>query len=480
MPKRGLSILCLALLVSCTADNNPQPNILFVITDDQSWIHTSFTGEPGVVTPHFDRIAREGVYIDRAYVSAPSCTASRSAILAGQDFWRLGSAGVLRGNFEKSTLSYQRILKDNGYHTGYTGKGWSPGVVSGEPPVGRRYNRIRFADPSSSQLSDIDYAANFTEFLNDTDKDEPFSFWFSPYEPHRPYRNVQHPAARKSEIRVPGFLPDNDMVRNDLLNYYEEIAWQDQVLGRILQELEIRGLLENTIIVATSDNGMPFPRGKSTNYEFGTRVPLAIRWGNRISAGQTLDAIVNLSDLAPTFLNAAGIPVPITMTGRNLLPLLLTDASDTDSSHEDFSYTITGFERHILTAREGNATYPSRAIHTEKYAYIQNFAASRWPAGDPPLYKDIDNNSPSKNSVLKNEVFLELAAGKRPTEEHYDLNADPYQLVNLAQSPEYSSVLSNLSETLMEALQRSDDPLLSHGPDSFHGLPYDGKLANEQ
>lgn len=461
-------------LVGCRNDIGDKPNILFVITDDQSWLHTSYSGEPGVSTPNFDRIAREGVYFSRAYASAPTCTASRSAILAGQHFWRLGSAALLWGEFQISTLSYQRILDDIGYHTGYTGKGWGPGRANGRPPAGRGYNAILIDNPISTEMSEIDYASNFADFLDSKGNDTPFSFWFSPLEPHRPYQNGQviNADINTDEIRVPDFLPDNEIVRKDLADYYLELQWQDQALGRILDELERRGLLQNTIIVATSDNGMPFPRAKSTNYEFGIRVPLAIRWGAKIKPGRKLEAIINLSDLAPTFLNAAGIPVPTEMTGRNLMPLLIEDS--TDDSVEDFSYTVTGFERHLLNAREDNATYPTRAIHTQDYAFIQNFQPQRWPVGDPPDFLDIDGSSPSKAQVLMDARSLALATNKRPEFELYDINADLYQLYNLATNPRYDRVRQDLTDLLYTELIATEDPLLLEGPDAFHDYPYHG------
>ena len=474
----GLQLL-FALLVSCNSDTVITPNILFVLTDDQSWLHTSYSGEPEVSTPNFDRIAREGVYFTRAYVSAPTCTASRSAILAGQHFWRLGSAAVLWGEFQRSTLSYQQILEDQGYHTGYTGKGWGPGRVIGSAPAGRGYNVILTNNPVSTQVSKIDYAANFVEFLDRKPEGAPFSFWFSPFEPHRPYQIGQgiNSGINADAIVVPGFLPDNDVVRSDLADYYLELQWQDRALGQVLVELENRGLLDNTIIVASSDNGMPFPRAKSNNYEFGTRVPLAIRWGEKIAPGTVLDAIVNLSDLAPTFLSAANISVPIEMTGRNLLPLLFDELS-IDGAAADFSYTVTGFERHVLNARADNATYPSRAIHTEDFAFIRNFRPMRWPAGDPPNFRDIDATSASKNNLFENPVFLQLATARRPEFELYDLNQDPYQLHNLADDPTYAVIIQELSSKLMAELQSSNDPLLIKGADAFHDFPYYGEISS--
>jgi len=411
------------------------------------------------------------MFFPRAYVSAPSCTPSRSAILAGQHFWRLGAAGVLWGEFGNDTLSYQRILAAAGYHTGYTGKGWGPGLASGGDPVGQGYNSQTLTERPSIHISATDYAGNFAEFLDERPDDTPFSFWVSPFEPHRPYEGRAGSLAgiRLDTIRVPDFLPDTVAVRQDLANYYLEINWLDQVLGQVVAELEQRNLLENTIIVVTSDNGMPFPRAKANNYDYGARVPLAIRWGAEVQPGQISSAMVNLSDLAPTFLAAANLPIPIEMTGRNLLPLL-TRGSDVGPTPK-FDFTVTGFERHIVNARPMGIAYPSRAIHTPAYSLIRNYAPARWPAGNPPEFRDIDGTSPSRDAVLRISEYAELATAPRPEFELYDRLADPYQLNNLALSEQHITILQDLNASLENELRSTDDPLMTEGITAFDSMP---------
>jgi len=124
-----------------------RPNFLFIISDDQSWIHTSKAGYGLVSTPNFDQLANAGLYFHNAFVSAPSCTPSRSAILAGQDFWRLQSAGLLWGEYPDSIISYQDILREAGYAVGYTGKGWGPGHIADPAvkPTGDEYNSLKLS-----------------------------------------------------------------------------------------------------------------------------------------------------------------------------------------------------------------------------------------------------------------------------------------------------------------------------------------------
>ncbi len=458
-------LICCLVLTACKRLPADAPNFLLVISDDQSWIHTSFSGTQALSTPGFDRVAESGVYFPQAYASAPTCTASRSAVLAGQDFWRLSTAAVLQGRFQRAMPSYQRILADAGYHVGFSGKGWGPGLADGESPVGPAYNS------QSEATGTNDYSANFLEFLSQKPSDQPFSFILTPTEPHRPFSRGSGVAAGKplSLIEPPQFLPDNPIVREDLADYFHAIEQQDAELLEIIDALEQAGELDNTLLIVTSDNGMPFPRAKATNYEYGVRVPLAISWPIKIQANQTSKAIVNLADLAPTLLAAARVEAPNSMNGRNLLPLLL--APESEANLQEFSSTVTGFERHIFDAREGNRTYPVRALHTADTVYIKNFASDRWPAGAAPRFVDIDNTSPSKNAVLNSPEFRSLATSKRPSQELYYLPEDPFQLSNLASESEQQGLLDELDSLLMQRLRESNDPLLSQGIDAFTAYP---------
>ena len=267
------------------ADRRPRrrPNILFAFADDQSWVHTSFHGDPNLQTPNFDRIAREGVYFTHCFSACPSCTPSRSAVLAGQDIWRLKQAGVLYGSIPKDVPLFPLLLSDAGYHVGYTGKGWVPGdpfaLGLQKYPIGKEYNAAdnRFV---AEGINDQDYQENFRQFLKDRPADTPFFFWFGCKEPHRVYEDGIGKRLGKTtdSVEVPGFFPDDDVIRSDILDYCVEIEYFDRQLGQMIRQLEEIGELDDTIVVVTSDNGMPFPRCKTTLYDWGVRMPMAIRW----------------------------------------------------------------------------------------------------------------------------------------------------------------------------------------------------------
>jgi len=311
--KRLLLLSFFALTLAARAVDS-RPNVLLCIADDASWRHFGANGDKVCRTPNFDRVAREGVNFTRAFCSSPSCTPSRGALLTGQDFWRLEQGANLWSHWPNKFAVYPDLLAKAGYHVGLHGKGWGPGDFKSG---GREHN------PAGAAYRD------FATFLESVPQGKPFCFWFGSQDPHRPYERGAGVKSGKriEEVSVPPFLPDTPAVRSDILDYYFEIERFDRDLGAMLKLLEDAGRLDNTLIVVTSDNGFPFPRGKATCYDAGTRMPLAIRWPARVKAGRGVDDFVSLIDLAPTFLEAAGLkPLP-EMTGRSLLPLLTSEKS---------------------------------------------------------------------------------------------------------------------------------------------------------
>jgi len=282
---------------------------------------------------------------------------------------------------------------------------------------------------------------------------------------------------------VPRFLPDTPDVRGDLLDYYAEVQRFDGQIARLLDALEKTGEANNTIVVVTSDNGMPFPRAKANLYDAGTRMPLALRWPARVKAGTKVHAFVSLVDLAPTFLEAAGVSVPAGVTGQSLLPLLTGGATAGPTRDRVFIER----ERHA-NVRRGDLSYPARAIRTAGHLYIRNYRPDRWPAGDPELYfavgpfGDIDDG-PSKQLLLTRRTdpgvtrFFQLATAMRPAEELFDLQADPAQLVNLAGDAAHAAIRAKLRAQL-EAWQRATgDPRIVEDDDRWDRYPYFGTPA---
>ena len=257
-------------------------------------------------------------------------------------------------------------------------------------------------------------------------------------------------------------------MRKDICDYYFEVQRFDQDVGAMLKLLEDIGELDNTIVVMTGDNGLPFPRCKVELYDLGTHVPLAIRWGKNINADRVVDDFVNLADLGPTFVEAAGLKVPETMTVKSLMNLILSDKEGQVDPQRN--HVLTGREYHDYECREGDVGYPTRALRNKDFLYIRNFEPDRWPAGDPIAYREERGQfgevdpCPTKAYMLENrdaaeiKRLFELSFAKRPAEELYDLQKDPGQLNNVADDPQYVKRKTELAAQLTDALRTTGDP----------------------
>lgn len=456
-------------LAQCREDSSTRPNILFAISDDQSFAHTSAAGDPVVRTPTFDRIAAEGVRFAHAFCNSPSCTPSRGAILTGQECYRLEEGVNLWGSLPAKFQTYPDLLEAAGYHVGYTRKGWGPGSLEAG---GRSRN------PAGPRFDD------FRSFHAASPEDAPFCFWFGSTDPHRGYEKGSGLASglRLDDVTVPDFLPDVPEVRSDILDYYFEIQRFDRQLGEIVSFLEERDQLANTVVIVTSDNGMPFPRAKADLYDFGSRVPLAVRWPERVPSGRVVSDFVSLVDVAPTILEAAGLrPLP-EMTGRSFLDVLASGNQGRVDPARD--QVVLARERHTPW-RAGRVGYPMRAIRTDGYLYIRNLEPDRWPAGDPPIFGEVDP-SPTKDVVREREgtadfgQYFQAAFAKRPPEELYDNALGSSQISNSAGSDSLATVQQSLAERLDEHLLATSDPrALGHPPD-WESNPHYGRLTLEQ
>ena len=476
-------------LAGCSRSPEPppkRPNILFAFSDDQSYPHASILGDPVVKTPTFDRVAREGVLFTHSFTACPSCTPSRASLLTGRQMWQTGEGGACStAPSTRATRCLRTFFKTPGITSVLPGKGFWPGDWKAggltRPPIGAEYNDILVRN-SPPGISTRDYARNFEAFLAEREADAPFFYWFGCTEPHRDWDIGigRRSGMNIEDVPVPPYFPDAEEVRREILDYYYEIQHFDTHLGRMLAKLEELGELDNTIVVVTSDNGMPFVRTKTTLYDGGVRMPTAVRWGNGTPAGRSLDDFASHIDFAATFLEAAGLDVPAEFTGRSLMPLLKTDREGRIEDERD--HVITGVERHTWCRPEG-AGYPSRAIRTHDYLYIRNFEPDRWPTGDPDFtssnkapYGDIDDGL-MKDFMLRPETRRDfpkeyhLSMGKRPAEELYVVASDPHQIDNRAGDPELAEVKEMLCARLESYLKETGDPRME-GRAPWQGYVY--------
>jgi len=458
-------------LVSAVVSAEPRPNILFILGDNWRWPNAGALGDVHAHTPAFDRLAREGVLFTHVFNPAPSCSPCRASLLTGRAVHELGERASLWSGFPQDTPVITQLLRQAGYAIGYQGKPWGPGnaEASGwkENPVGPKFS-------------------DFATFLKARREGQPFFFWLGNTDtatrggPRNFLADAKQVGLDAAQLPIPPELPDCEAVRLDLLNYYGGVVRMDREAAAALATLEAAGELENTLIVFTGDNGWQMPRGLGNCYDQGSRVPLAIRWGKQAKAGLKVDALVNLGDLAPTFLEVAGVTSPSPMTMRSLVGLLHGESS----AGRDVVFIER--ERHA-DVRHDHLSYPMRAVRTQDFLYIRNLRPDRWPAGDPDNYflhgrpyGDVDTTA-SKDFLLAHQddelgrPFFARIFGKRPAEELYDLRRDPHQLTNIAADSTYAQVLAEHRMHLEAWMRDTHDPRMDPTYDGWDKFPYYGK-----
>ncbi len=455
----------------------PRPNVLFCIADDASFPHMGAYGTSWVKTPGFDRVAREGILFSRAYTPNAKCAPSRASILTGRNSWELKEAANHWCNFPQEFKTYAEALAENGYFVGKTGKGWAPGIAvdrtgTRRPMTGRPFEARR-ARPPAKAISSNDYAANFRDFMNKKPVLQPWAFWYGCTEPHRAYEygaGIKYGGKKLGDIdKVPDFWPDNEKVRTDMLDYAFEIEHFDRHLTRMLALLEERGELENTLIVVTADNGMPFPRIKGQEYELSNHLPLAVMWPQGIkNPGRTVNDYVSFIDFAPTFLELAGLTAEsagmAATSGRSLTDIFRSSRAGWVTPSRD--HVLIGKERHDI-GRPYDWGYPMRGIVKNDILYLRNYEPTRWPAGNPETgYLNCDG-SPTKSVVLglrgsaETRHFWESNFGKRPEVEMYHVKNDIYCLKNLAEQPGFARIEAEMDRLMVAELKEQGDPRMS-------------------
>jgi arylsulfatase A-like enzyme len=494
--RRGFRFLTLAAAAWASAcspgtapDRPPEPpNILFCVADDWSWPHAGAYGCSWVKTPGFDRVAREGILFTRAYTPNAKCSPSRACLLTGRNPWQLDEAANHVPHFPARFRTYPEALGRRGWFTGMTGKGWGPGdpgLAEGKPRelAGAPF-QARTLRPPASGISNRDYAANFKDFLEARPPGRPWCFWYGGHEPHRGYEfgsGASKGGKQLSDLdSVPSFLPDTPAVRNDLLDYAFEVEHFDRQLGKMLALLEERDELRNTIVVVTSDNGMPFPRVKGQEYELSNHMPLAILWKDGIRApGRIVEDYISFIDLAPTFLELAGLPWAGSgmepTPGRSLTSLFRSEKSGRVDPLRD--RVLIGKERHDV-GRPHDQGYPIRGLFKDGLLYLHNFETARWPGGNPETgYLDCDGG-PSKTEVLQlrreggDRRPWDLCFGKRGSEELFDVRTDPACLNNLAGDSARRAAKDALRDQLFRELKDQQDPRMFGRGSVFDEYPY--------
>lgn len=531
----ALARVCLLTLVippfASAADNrgSGQPdrlNVLFVFADDWGRYASCYRGLDGraglndvVKTPHVDRVAREGMLFRNAFVNAPSCTPCRSSLLSGRYFFNCGRGAILQGAiWDPAIPSFPLLMRDAGYHIGKSYKVWSPGTPVDAPFGGQQYAYERagrapnnFSEEATARVArgmtvaqardEIlwQVRANFDDFLSKRQAGQPWLYFFGPTTTHRTWikgsgKSLWGIEPDSLQGKMPKFLPDVPEVREDVADYLGESQAVDAYLGVLMKRLEEIGELQRTLVVVSGDHGMPgVPAGKCNLYDHGVAVALVARWPGG-KGGRVVDDFVCLPDLAPTFMELADATPPAGLDGRSLLPVLKSNKSgQVDPAR---TCVITGRERHVAAARQGYLPYPMRALRTADFLYVRNFAPDRWPMGSPGqladgvvppaaeletntfiAYADMDASPTKAWMVLHRDDsawrrHFELAFGKRPGEELYDLRKDPDEVNNVADDPAYAAEKARLGAQLLSRLAQAGDPRVTGDGKTFDRSPF--------
>lgn len=521
------ALLTILLVAGSLAHAEEQrPNILFFFADDWGR-YASIYADPDkpslndvISTPNIDRIGREGVVFENAFVPVASCGPCRASLATGRYFWNCGSGAFLNGkasnwkgrhNPMQSLPKFGDLIRESGYYAQKSRKTFAFNP-SPRPRKARAQGRVGYeryglyvgaAKNQAERKSRHDEIVEncrqeIRQMLAGRSEGQPFFFVFGSINAHRPYtpdsgKDLWGIEPDALTGLLPKFLPDAHDVRRDFSDYLGEALALDLMLGAMLDELEASGELDNTVVILSGDHGIPgIPRGKTNCYDLATRVPLLVRWPKGIPSGRRIKDFVSIMDVGPTLLELSGVKAPATMDGRSFLPQLTSKESGWIDPGRDS--VIIGRELHFHNARPGNLPYPMRAIRTKDHLYIRNFKPGRWPMGDPydaanlkepdalykmglstaPAYRDLDGSLTkawmmSRREQPGDKELFHLTMHPRPGEELYDLKKDPDQLVNLAADPEYVSILTSLRGRINKVMTATGDPRIK---DDFDRLPW--------
>ena len=453
---RLITCLCVltAIEINVRAD---QPNVILFIADDVSWNDYGCYGNTAARTPNIDALAAGGIRFDRAYLTASSCSPSRSSIITGRYPHNNGKAAELHKPISGNIPWFPEALRDAGYYTALSGKHHMKSTANRPKPFDS-------VDGGRTKRNSGGHA-NWVTVTQDRPKDKPFFFWFAAYDAHRGWDADKQwddekygPMHKPADVIVPPFLIDDAATREDLASYYNEVTRYDYYIGQVVAELKKQGAYDNTLLFVMADNGRPFPRAKTRLHDSGMKTALVAHWPNGIRKHGPSDSLISVIDLAPTILSVTGCDVFPTMQGVSMQPLF--DSSSSSTRNYAFSeHNWHDYEAHGRSVRHGD------------YMLLKNFRPGL------PLQGPADSvRSPSHQSLLtareadglnvaQRDVFL----SPRPAIEFYNLAKDPYQLTNLVADEDQADVRQQLSGVLDLWMKETSDSVPENlSSDSFH------------
>ncbi len=433
---------------STNAQNNQRPNIIWLIADDVGSKEIGCYGHPTIRTPNIDSIAKNGIRFTQAFVTTSSCSPSRASMFTGKYPHSTGAEN-LHDPLPSDQAILPELLSPAGYYWGSVGKCHLGSAAE------KKFDVI------------LRKVENWKQFMAERPKDCPFFLSVGFYDAHRVFdRGCVDPPYTHDDVIVPPYLPDIPEAREELAGFYDEITRMDGVIGEILNHLEENGIIENTLVVFFGDNGMPFPRAKTTLYDSGIETPLVAQWPGIIEEGEVYDGLVSLVDLAATMLHAADLPIPKDMEGISMI----NQVQKPEEHERQYIYAEKNW--HDLEDH-------SRAVRDKRFKYIRNSIPEKpletsADTAVAPLFQKMREMRDA--GTLTREQML-LFRARRATEELYDLAYDPMEFHNLAYEPAYQGVLKRMRNALDNWIEETNDiPVSKSLPDEFH--PETGERIN--
>ncbi len=440
----GAVLLAATKPARAARDDPKRPNIVLFVADDQGRFFTSCYGNEVMNTPNFDRLAREGVKFNQAFTPSSICAPSRSVLYTGLYPMRNG-AHPQGGRARPGTRTLPHFLEPLGYKVALAGKDHvSPDSIFA-------FNFLE----TENEHYDIPLLEEFIDEAGDA----PFCLIVGSKEPHTPHDTGGY---TPDEVELPGYYVDTQETRERVANYSTDINHVDKELGEVMAMLERRGIADDTLLMFTSDHGEPMPYCKWTCYDGGIHVPFMARWPGVIQPGAVTEANICFTDVVPTIVDAAGGNPDPGLDGRSFLPVL--------TGERDYHLDAV-FATHTHFAVRNGCRYPIRAIRAEGFKYIVNVEyETTFTNNVTEGAHDFDLVWNSWKEKAKTDDF---AAGRvhhyqhRPLEELYDLEADPYELNNVADKPQHQDRIQRLRRRLLGWMAQQVDPELDRMRDQF-------------
>jgi arylsulfatase A-like enzyme len=440
MKKKLFLLASVCLFYYTTSKAKEKPNIVLIIADDVSFDDMGCYGNKVVKTPNIDRLAKEGMRFDNAFLVASSSSPSRCCIVTGKYPHSTGAA-ELHTPLPETEIPFPLLLREHDYYTAQAGK-WHMG-----PSVYRAFDR--YTDNNGYDNGDGG-ELNWVRFLKERKQDKPFFLWLASYDAHRPWgADDFFISYDPDEVEVPLYFADTPETRGDIVSYYNEIARFDYYVGEVRKELERQGVFDNTILIIMADNGRPFPRCKTRVYDSGMKTPFIVSWPKGMKhKGSVSNSLISSIDIAPTLLELAGVEIPNDIQGLSFSAILENPSAEI---------------RNVVYAEHNWHDYEAyeRMVRTKDYLYVFN-GRPNLPNGGPADSKQ----SPTQKSLnrVRDQGMLTAAQADifitpRPAEEFYDLSKDSLQIINVASHPRYQKQLTEFRRLFRNWQQETGDTM---------------------